>query len=430
MQETDRKFSFNNTRLKALPYPASRPVWYLDDKTEGLALTVSRTGVKSFIYKRWIGSGKVEKRLGSFDPGARQSESFTTSPLQVLGNNPGLTTEHARILTRAINGSFASGVNPFTRAAEAKTARDGELTIAELFDIYLERHYDGKRKRPKEMRKDFERDCGELASRPLSSITSEDAHRFHARLTRRSSYVANRRVQLMRSLYNKARLWKLYSGDNPFVGITFNKEKARTFTLSPEEAGRLWEAFESDHNEMIRDWGRLAMLTGARKDEINRMRWQDIRWQERYWVVPDTKNDQPRLVALGEKAIEILEERKRRVRGEWVFPAKGVEGPMRDPKKAFERIRARVKLDGVMEDGSINRDRRCTMHDIRRSYGTEMARQGIDRTRIKDALGHKDEKTTAKHYIIAGVDWQREARDKVVEVWVKPSGSRELVKVE
>jgi len=428
--QAGRKFGFNNTLLKGLPSSDARPVWYFDSRTEGLALTVSRTGVKSFIYKRWVGSGKVEKRLGSFDPDARQSEHFTASPLQVLGNNPSLTCEQARTLTRAINGVFAGGINPFTMAAEAKAARDSELTIAEMFDVYLARHYDGKRKRPKEMRKDFDRDCGELASRPLSSITSDDAHQFHAKLTKRSGYVANRRVQLLRSLYNKARLWKLYSGDNPFVGITLNKEKARTFTLSPEEAGRLWEAFESDHNEMMRDWGRLAMLTGARKDEINRMRWQDIRWQERYWVVPDTKNDQPRLVALGEKAIEILRERKQRVQSEWVFPAKGVEGPMRDPKKAFERIRAMVKLDGVMEDGSINRDRRCTMHDIRRSYGTEMARQGIDRTRIKDALGHKDEKTTAKHYIIAGVEWQREARDKVAEAWVKSIESRELVTAE
>lgn len=163
------------------------------------------------------------------------------------------------------------------------------------------------------------------------------------------------------------------------------------------------------------------MLTGARKAELCGMRWADIHWDERYWKIEDTKNGDARLVALGDIALEILKDRQKRINGEWVFPAKGTNGPMKDPKKAFERIRRQAGLDGSV-DG-----RKCTIHDLRRSFGTEMARQGVDRTRIKEALGHKDEKTTARHYIIAGVEWQREAQEKVAQAWLKTAERKEPV---
>lgn len=416
------KIPFSNTVLKAINPPAAgKPEWYYDERVEGLAFCVSRTGARSFMFKRWVDGGKVEKRLGSFVPDASHNNSFYSDPLIALGNNPALTTDHARTLTRAVNGAFAAGTNPFTTAIAERDKRRSELTLGEMFDIYLERHYLGKRKRPADVVAEFNRDCGEIAKLPLSAITTSVAHQFHARVSQRSQYAANRRVQLLRAIFNKAILWELFDGRNPFSGITMNREKPRDFALTPDEAARLWEEFEKDTNEMIRDWGRLAMLTGARKGELCGMRWIDIRWDEKYWKIEDTKNGDARLVALGDIALEILADRRRRVPGEWVFPGHGIDGPMKDPKKAFERIRRQAGLDGSV-DG-----RRCTIHDLRRSFGTEMARQGVDRTRIKEALGHKDEKTTARHYIIAGVEWQREAQEKVTQAWLRTAERKEPI---
>lgn len=249
------KLIFSNSSIKLIVPPESgKPAWYYDERVEGLALTVSRTGAKSFIFKRWVDGGKVEKRLGSFVPDASQNDSFYSDPLVVLGNNPALTTDHARALVRAINGAFAAGSNAFLEAVRARDKRRNELTIGELFDLYLERHYIGKRKRPKDLVADFERDCSELALLPLSVVDGTTAHQFHSKLSVRSKYVANRRVQLMRALFNKAILWELFDGRNPFAGITMNKERPRDFALTPGEAARLWEEFEKDTNEMIRDW--------------------------------------------------------------------------------------------------------------------------------------------------------------------------------
>lgn len=138
-------------------------------------------------------------------------------------------------------------------------------------------------------------------------------------------------------------------------------------------------------------------MTGARKSELCQMRWDCLDLNAGRWLIEDTKNGEARTVALGVLEVEILKERAKNIESPWVFPSSNGK-PLKDPKKAWNTARVAA---GVPE---------FTMHDARRQLGTMLARSGADLKVMQRALGHKDIKTTIKHYRVASEDDQREAK--------------------
>jgi len=392
-----KRFPFAESKLKGLQgEPGQKQTWFFDEKVEGLALVVTGGGAKVFYYKKWTGDGKIEKKLGRFDPDARQQADFKADPTIALYKNATLGLEDARQLARAVTSELSSGRNPWQqRERYAPKA----LTVAEMFDIYVRDHLEGKRKRVAEAKAEFERDClerfGDLA---LADIDGATARAWHKKLTiDKGPYTANRRIQLMRALYNKAVKWQLYEGTNPFANVALNPEKERQNTITEKQLADLWNALESSGNSLVRDWGRLLLLTGARKSELCRMRWDCLDLNAGRWLIEDTKNGEARTVALGDIEVEILKERAKSIESPWVFPSSNGK-PLKDPKKGWSTVRLAA---GVPD---------FTIHDARRQLGTMLARSGADLKVVQKALGHKDIKTTMKHYRVASEDDQREAK--------------------
>ncbi len=392
-----KRLPFTELKLKSLRGNLEqKQTWFYDEKVEGLALVVTRGGSKIFYFKRWAGDGKIEKKLGRFDPEAIQQADFKAEPTTALYKNPTLCLDDARHLARAINGELSAGRNPWARKERYAPKR---LTVAEMFDIYVRDHLEGKRKRVEETRAEFKRDClerfGVLA---LADIDGATARAWHKQLTiDKGPYTANRRVQLMRALYNKALKWQLYEGLNPFSNVALNPEKERQNTITEKQLADLWNALESSGNSLVRDWGRLLLLTGARKSELCQMRWDCLDLNAGRWLIEDTKNGEARTVALGDIEVEILKERAKSIESPWVFPSSNGK-PLKDPKNSWNTIR---KMAGIPS---------FTIHDARRQLGTMLARSGADLKVMQKALGHKDIKTTMKHYRVASEDDQREAK--------------------
>jgi len=400
------------TKIKALAgEPGAKQTWFFDERSEGLALVVTATGSKVFYYKKWVGDGKVEKKIGKFDASASQSLDFKSDPLSVVYNNATLGLEDARAVARAITGALSAGTNPFK---EKQRHAQKVLTVSCVFDIYESDHLEGKRKRASEARADFLRDCQPVfGSLSLDAITGVDARAWHKNLTiNRGPYTANRRVQLMRALYNKAIKWKLFMGENPFADVALNPERERENTITEKQLSALWNELEHSGNSLIRDFGRLLLLTGARKSELCRMRWDCLDLDAGRWLIPDSKNGEGRTVALGDLEIRIL--RERRTGGEWVFASPDGKMHLKDPKKAWDTARRNAGVPGF------------TIHDARRQLGTMLARSGADLKVIQKALGHKDLKTTLKHYRVASEDDQRRAKAATAAKWLQSAADSRI----
>ena len=157
---------------------------------------------------------------------------------------------------------------------------------------------------------------------------------------------------------------------------------------------------------MIATYVSVALLTGARRSAISAMRWSDLdlRPGRGSWVVPAewSKNGSEMLVALTDAAVDVLLNwRDACPKGQWVFPsAEAASGHLMEPKKGWGRIR---QLAGIPD---------VTLHDLRRSLGSEIAAAGGNAAVISAALGHMSQQS-AKHYLHLNVDEVRNALEKL-----------------
>lgn len=411
--KTPKGFHFTKKRLDNISaHRDSKQVYYADDGMRGLEICVTKAGTKSFVFRRK--QEGVTRRLW-------------------LGYFPDMTIEQARGKAAAFNSQISQGVNIFEKLATEK----GELTLQNLFDEYVERHAQKTRKTWKEMIEQFDRSFDgdvkdrsravtvDLRKKKLSAITPKMAEQFHGELAKkRGEYSANRSVQLLRAVFNKGKVWKLFDGENPFVGITLFPEKPRDRFLSRDEATKLLLKLETEADDTLRDFVKLSLFTGIRKSNLMALRWQDVDFNSGLLTIPDTKNNTKQELALGGHEIALLAARRERLKlsgqfGMFVFPGTGSTGHLTDIKKSWSTFRKSVGFAG---------DKHVTLHDLRRSLGAAMANANVNIALVKAALHHKDLKTTVKVYALTQQDAVRDARQQAHNAWLQVKDSDKSVK--
>jgi integrase len=87
------------------------------------------------------------------------------------------------------------------------------------------------------------------------------------------------------------------------------REKSRDRFLDHDEMPRFFEALYTEENDAIREYIYISLLTGVRKSNVLAMRWEDIYFECREWLIPETKNGESLRVHLIDKVIEILKSR-------------------------------------------------------------------------------------------------------------------------
>jgi integrase len=403
---------FTDRRIAALPIPArGLRAEYADTETDGLRLRVSSSGVKTFSLLRRIRNGPMERvTLGRF-PNAHKTES-------------------ARTKAKKLNGVIADGANP----AEVKRANKGEPTFAELFAEYIERHAKpNKRTWQQDQRKYHLYLERRLGKKKIGRIARADVAAIHSTITGAGHpAVANRVKALLSSVFAKAAKWG-YIDINPAKGIESNTEKSRDRFLRPGELPRLFAALDTEPSITFRDYFLMALLTGARRDNVRTMRWTDLDLERGEWAIPRTKNGDPQRVPLVPEAVAILKTRQATATegAHYVFPSsreKSKYGHIGGEQKAWRRVldrvemtelRARIEKAGEHANGDDNEYRTHTLqrlrahakrlkldtdgtrlddiriHDLRRTMGSWQARTGASMVIIGKSLGHKSHQSTA-----------------------------------
>ena len=402
----EARFNFTKEALTSLPLPAGgQRAIYHDAKTTGLQIRVTSTGVRTFsLYRRIKGGQPARVTLGRF---------------------PEMTIEQARKLAARVNSEIEEGANP----ADVKRAHKGEPTLSEFFKEYGERH--GQRKRAWHDDQQRFRDYLEkpLGARKLSAITREMIGRILSdmELAGRAGATVNNVRALSSGVFGKAIEWS-YLTDNPVKGIKTRKSNKRDRFLQANELPRFFISVGEEPNQSIRDYVLLSLLTGARRANVQAMRWNQINLSERIWRIPDTKNGTPQNVTLSPEAIEILKTRKESAEGAFVFPGKGESGHLVEPRKGWERILDRDELkqlairieaangtfaakEGEALADALARARKAAkrmkidtegcritdlrIHDLRRTLGSWQAKQGASLAIIGKSLNHKSQAATA-----------------------------------
>ena len=380
------RFRFTIATLRELEPRASRYYVY-DYKVPHLALCVMPSGTRTFyIYRRVHGRPERIK----------------------LGRFPAMTLEQARTRAETMNGVIAEGSSP------AQTRRDlrGELTLGALFERYLVDHLEARNRTTRVARSIYNTHLKRWANRKLSDIRHPDVVRLHARIGAETGPImANRAIERLRAMFNRAIKWELFSGENPAVGIEKFPEKARERFLQPDEMPRFLQAVAESAPD-FRDFVLLCLFTGARSSNVRAMAWRDVNLDRKTWVIPDTKNGEPYTVPLVEEALDVLRARRLHAGFEWVFPGPGRTGHYVEPKRAWAGLLKRAQITDL------------TLHDLRRTFGSYQAAAGASPLLIQKALGHKSLAATAV-YARLNLDPVRESVNAGIATMLRFDGKQE-----
>jgi integrase len=145
-----------------------------------------------------------------------------------------------------------------------------------------------------------------------------------------------------------------------------NPERQRTRTLSDDEIRKLWAAL---HDDTFGAFCRLLLLTAQRRNDIGNMLWSEID-QTTLTIPPERyKTGGGQVVPLTDAALAILDALPKR-REDRVFPV-------------FSYSLQKHRLDAKVPLGE-----RWTLHDLRRTGKTLMARAGVRPDISERVLGH------------------------------------------
>jgi integrase len=198
------------------------------------------------------------------------------------------------------------------------------------------------------------------------------------------------RVTMHRSFELAAR-WNIPGGHiNPVKGVPKPKfVNARERYLSPAEAERLRKAAEKSFNPQLKNIIALLLLTGARKMELLKAKWEHIDLERKAWHIPDSKTGKPRYVPLSQAAIGIIQKLPRWEKCPWLLPNPETRLPYVDIKRAWDTARKEAKLPGLR------------IHDLRHSAASFMINAGIDLYAVGRILGHADHQSTMRYSHLA-----------------------------
>ena len=201
-----------------------------------------------------------------------------------------------------------------------------------------------------------------LHGQPVKAIDRRAVAKLLEGIERENGAAASNNVRAsLSSLFT----WAAHSGhiDANSVAMTPKavQNAPRQRVLSDDELATIWNALDDgdDYAALVR----LLILTGARRDEIARLRWSETDLEAALVRLPGarTKNGKPHDIPLSAQAVAILRARQRQDGRDFVFGTNG--NGFRD----FSGSRADLdqRLGGAIAE-------RWTLQDFRRTISTRL----------------------------------------------------------
>ena len=132
----------------------------------------------------------------------------------------------------------------------------------------------------------------------------------------------------------------------------------------------------------------MLLLTGCRLGEILELKWSYVDFERRMLLLPESKTGK-KIVYLSEQATEVLKGITRNQKDVFVFPGKDPKNPITTIRKPWVNI---CKAAGLSE---------LRLHDLRHSFASVGASDGLSLTVIGALLGHSNPMTTERYAHLA-----------------------------
>lgn len=178
--------------------------------------------------------------------------------------------------------------------------------------------------------------------------------------------------------------------------------KAKTDCLQREQLPVWFQHVQKIENPVVSAYLQCLLLTGARREELAQLKWDDVNFRWAGMRINDKVED-GREIPLTPYVASLMRNLPRR--NEWVFSSPtGDTGRLIDPAKSHRRACAAA---GVV----------CTLHGLRRSFKSLSEWQELPVGVVAQIMGHKPSATAEKHYTVRPLDLLRVHHTKL-EKWI------------
>ena len=370
---------------KAGPQETDYFIW--DGDLKGFGIKIAKGGRKSYVCKYRFGNGR----------------SAPTRRMTIGAHGSPWTIDQARGEARKILGRAANGEDP----AQQKQNVKKQITVAQLCDHYLENGVATKKASTVATDKGrIERHIKPLLGRKkVPDVTRADIHRFlqdvaagktsadvktglrGRAIVRGGKGTASRTVGLLGGIFSFA----VDSGMieiNPVRGVKRFADKKGQRYLSKKELVALGQAFRDGLKQGLNPQAvsilKLLIFSGARKGEIETLRWSEVDIDIGYLKLTDSKTGQ-KAIPLNAGALDVLTKIVRLDGSPFVFPAHKGEGHYEGASKVWRKLRHMADLEDVR------------IHDLRHSFASIAVSGGASLPIIGALLGHSDSATTQRY---------------------------------
>lgn len=368
-------------------HPSKNDYFIWDSELKGFGLKISKGGRKSYVCQYRTSGGR----------------NGHTRRLTIGAHGAPWTVDTARVEAKKILGRAANGEDPALDKQDLKK----RLSVAELCDQYLlhgcgtkkastlatdrgriARHIKpliGRKKVPEVTRADIKKFLQDVAQG--KTATDVKTGKWGRAIVRGGKGTATRTLGLLGGIF-------AYAVDcgmidiSPVLGVKRFADKRGTRYLSQQELLALGKALQmaeaEGENTSALAIIKLLIFTGARKGEIEALKWAEVDFTKGYLKLADSKTGQ-KAIPLNAGALQVLNEQKRIEASAYVFPAYRGYGHYEGTPKVWVQVRTMAGLQDVR------------LHDLRHSFASVAVSGGASLPIIGALLGHAHSATTQRY---------------------------------
>jgi integrase len=420
MSSDGKKFSFTHDRVsKCICLDGRDRTIYSDTKEPGLKLCVYANGKKSYVFEAKLSGKTIRISLGDLRT---------------------LSITDARKRAKELHAQINQGIDPrqakkrliaeqevASRIQKAEKAR-GELVVLDAWEEYLKHHANrwGQRHMKDHLNlsqsggKNKKRGKGLTVQGVLHPLLAERMVDITAaKLKTWQLKEAETRANNARQGFEMFRAFWRWCGDQDKYKDVIDRFAVESKDLRAEvperkskkfdvlERGQLAAWFTSVRslsNPVISTYLQTLILTGARRDEMAELKWDDVDYQwSALWIKSKT-HEEGRKVPLTPYLATQLESLPKR--NKWVFSSlQSTCGHITEPARAHKRALSAAGIEVV------------TIHGLRRTFGSLAEWVEMPRGVVAQIMGHAPNATAEKHYINRPLDLLAVWHNKY-EAWI------------
>lgn len=398
--------------IDRLACPAGKLQSFLrDTKAPGLRVRVTGAGAKSYVFEAKLNRQTIRRTIGDVRAWSIEGARMEANRLRVAldtGTDP-------REVERQQQADKAAA-----KAAAAAHA----LTVGEVWPLYLE---NGRPKRRDAWKPRYRADLeamaapgGEKKKRgqgltrpgplypllalPLAAVTEDALTHWHDREAKAGKHQAARALMMFRGFLRWCATRPEYrdlidrdAGKAPAMLESLPSNTRRTDALEAAQVPGWWAGVEQLGNRTASVYLRALLLTGARREELAALRWEDVDFQWRKLTLAD-KVEATRTIPLTPYVAQMLATLPRV--GPYVFASKGKTGRITDTRASHAKALQSAAIEGL------------TIHGLRRSFSLLGEAAGAPAGAIAQAMGHKPS-ATAEGYRPRSIDALRPFLERI-----------------